>query len=144
LGAEAQDTAGGTPFELNANGRYVNELGMEFVLVPAGEFTMGSPQEEAGREGGEGPQREVRITRPFYIGASVVTQEQYGSVMGRDPSKHPGARRPVESVSWDDAVGFCARLSQDGRTYRLPTEAEWEYACRAGATTAYCYGDDPG
>jgi formylglycine-generating enzyme required for sulfatase activity len=128
----------------DANGRYVNELGMEFVLVPAGTFTMGSPRREPGHEEGEGRhQHEVRITRPYFIGVCPVTGEQYAKVMGGDPSKFRGQERPVDSVSWHDAVGFCARLSKDGRTYRLPTEAEWEYACRAGGNGAYCYGDDP-
>ena len=123
---------------------YTNEVGMEFVLMPAGELLMGSPRGEPGREANERPQHEVRITKAFYIGAHEVTQEQYAAVMGRNPSKFPGARNPVERVSWHDAVEFCARLSEkDGRTYRLPTEAEWEYACRAGSTTAYSFGDDP-
>jgi len=123
---------------------YTNEVGMEFVLMPAGELLMGSPRGEPGREANERPQHEVRITRAFCIGAHEVTQEQYAAVMGRNPSKFPGARNPVERVSWHDAVQFCARLSEkDGRTYRLPTEAEWEYACRAGSTTAYSFGSDP-
>jgi formylglycine-generating enzyme required for sulfatase activity len=122
---------------------YVNELGMDFVLVRPGEFMMGSPRGEPGREVGESPQHQVRITRGFYIGAHEVTQEQYAKVMGKNPSKRLGARNPVERVSWDDAVEFCARLSKEGCTYRLPTEAEWEYACRSGSTAAYCSGDDP-
>jgi formylglycine-generating enzyme required for sulfatase activity len=133
----------GGPLESKPVTYYVNELGMEFVLVPPGEFAMGSPRGEGGREVVEGPQHEVRYTRGFYMGACEVTQEQYARVMGKNPSKHVAARHPVESVSWDDAVDFCARLSKEGCTYRLPTEAEWEYACRAGGTTAYCYGDDP-
>ncbi len=135
--------AGGEP-EAREITYYTNELGMEFVLVQPGEFMMGSARAEAGHEVGEGPQHQVRITRGFYMGAHEVTQEQYAKVMGKNPSKFSGAENPVEQVSWHDAVEFCARLSKEGRTYRLPTEAEWEYACRAGSTTAYCYGDDPG
>jgi len=123
---------------------YVNELGMDFVLIRPGEFMMGSARGEPGREPGEGPQHQVRITKGFFIGAHEVTQEEYARVMGKSPSKHPGAQNPVERVSWTDAVEFCARLSKEGCTYRLPTEAEWEYACRAGSTTAYCCGDDVG
>ncbi len=123
---------------------YTNELGMDFVLTRPGEFTMGSSRREPGREGDEGPRHQVRITRGFYMGAHEVTQEQYAEVMERNPSKFSGAQNPVDQVSWNDAVEFCARLSRkEGRTYRLPTEAEWEYTCRAGSTTAYCYGDDP-
>ena len=124
---------------------YTNELGMEFVLVRPGEFMMGSTRREPGREGDEGPRHQVRITKGFTMGAHEVTQEQYAEVMGRNPSKFSGAQNPVEQVSWNDAVEFCTRLSRkEGRTYRLPTEAEWEYAGRAGSTTAYCYGNDPG
>ncbi len=123
---------------------YKNSVGMELVLVPDGEFLMGSPRREPGRDGSERPQHEVRITKAFYIGAHEVTQEQYAAVMGKNPSKFPGARNPVERVSWHDAVEFCARLSEkDGQTYRLPTEAEWEYACRGGSTTAYSFGSAP-
>ncbi|MCK4375639.1 MAG: formylglycine-generating enzyme family protein [Candidatus Brocadiae bacterium] len=124
---------------------YTNELGMAFALLPPGEFIQGSAGEELGHEASEGPQRRVRITRGFYMGVHEVTQEQYAEVMRKNPSKFRSAKNPVERVSWNDAVEFCSRLSEEeGRTYRLPTEAEWEYACRSGSTTAYCYGDDPG
>jgi len=139
----AQVPPGGEP-EAREVTYYTNELGMEFVLVQPGEFTMGSARGESGREAEEGPQHQVRITRASYIGAHEVTQEQYAKVMGKNPSKFPSPRNPVERVSWLDAVEFCARLSDDDHIYRLPTEAEWEYACRAGSTTAYCYGDDAG
>ena len=124
---------------------YTNELGMAFVLLPPGELFQGRPSGDLGRETGEGPQRQVRITRAFQIGVHQVTQEQYAEVMGENPSRFGGAQNPVERVPWNDAVEFCSRLpKEDGRTYSLPTEAQWEYACRAGSTTAYCYGDDPG
>jgi len=99
---------------------------------------------------GEGPQHRVRITRAFYLGLCEVTQGQYAQVVGTNPShfKDSGRDAPVEQVSWEDAVAFCRRLSElqpdkvfPGE-YRLPTEAEWEYACRAGTTTAYSSGDD--
>ncbi|NLW50798.1 MAG: formylglycine-generating enzyme family protein [Candidatus Brocadiaceae bacterium] len=123
---------------------YRNSIGMELAAVPAGAFAMGSPRGEPARDGSERPQHEVRITRPFLIGAFEVTQEQYEAVMGGNPSQFPGARRPVDSVSWHDAVEFCRRLSEaEDCTYRLPTEAEWEYACRAGSTESYSFGADP-
>lgn len=96
----------------------------------------------------EGPIREVRITKPFYVGVYEVTNAQWKVVMGEVPNNSQNDQRPVEQVSWDDAVAFCRKLSElsaetrAGRVYRLPTEAEWEYACRAGSTTAYSFGDN--
>jgi formylglycine-generating enzyme required for sulfatase activity len=124
--------------------------GMVFVLVPAGEFVMGSPASEAGREPQE-VQHEVVISRPFYLGKFEVTQARWRAVMGSNPSVHQGQRfgdtgtLPVEHVSWGDCREFLSRLNQrvPGGGFRLPTEAEWEYACRAGTTTAYSFGDDP-
>jgi formylglycine-generating enzyme required for sulfatase activity len=122
---------------------FVNTLGMEMVRIPAGSFLMGSPETEQGRYSGEGPQHEVTITNPFYMSACEVTESQYGQVMGTNPSEFQGASRPVDSVSWSEAVAFCEALSRrEGREYRLPTEAEWEYACRAGSGAAYCFGND--
>jgi len=116
----------------------INSIGMEFKLIPAGTFIMG-----------EGDQaHEVTLTKPFKIGVHEVTQAQYEQVMGVNPSHFKGANNPVEKVSWDDAVEFCRKLSElpaekeAGNVYRLPTEAEWEYACRAGTTTKYSFGDD--
>jgi uncharacterized protein (TIGR02996 family) len=131
--------------------RLTNSLGMELVLIPAGELLMGSPAEEDGRHKCEGPQHHVTLTRPFYLGAYLVTQAQYEQVMGDTPSQFEdgGPWRPVDRVNWSDAVDFCARLSAlpeekaAGRTYRLATEAEWEHACRAGAQTPFHFGDDP-
>ncbi len=146
---------------------FTNNIGMKFKLIPAGEFMMGSsesPEDLAKTSHSltpeyfrcERPRHTVRITRAFFIGVTEVTQEQYEEIMGVNPSwfSHTGkgadkvkrmdtSKFPVETVSWDDAVGFCRRISeQEHRTYRLPTEAEWEYACRAGTTTKWCCGDD--
>jgi formylglycine-generating enzyme required for sulfatase activity len=126
-----------------------NSLGMEFVRIPAGQFLMGSPPEEKGRQMDEGPQHEVEITQPFAMSVYEVTEEQFARLMGglpaldKEPGKQASRELPVHNVSWDEAVEFCRRLSElpaekaAGRTYRLPTEAEWEYACRAGTTTPY-------
>ena len=102
---------------------------------------MGSPNTEVGRSDDQGPQRTVNIS-PFFMGKYEVTQEQYQAVMGNNPAYFKGAKRPVEEVSWNDAVKFCQKLSEKtGKTYRLPSEAEWEYACRAGTTTPFYFGD---
>ncbi len=120
---------------------FTNSIGMEFVLCPAGTFLMGSPLEEVGRTEFETP-HEVTLSTPFYMGLSEVMQSHYEEVMGTNPSKFPGKRTPVQNVSWADAVAFCEKLSErEGRTYRLPTEAEWEYACRAGTTTPFSFGE---
>ena len=104
-----------------------------------------------GRVPDESPKHRVKITRPFYLGLCEVTQEQYLRLMGNNPSKFKGdPNRPVEQVDWLEAVEFCRKLSElprrkrTGAVYRLPTEAEWEYACRAGTTTRYSFGDDDG
>jgi formylglycine-generating enzyme required for sulfatase activity len=116
-----------------------NSVGMKFRLIPGGQFMMGC--EERGGAG-EGPVHRVTIGEPFYLGVHEVTQAQYEEVMGSNPSGFRGPNRPVECVSWHDAQEFCRRLSvREGAEYRLPTEAEWEYACRAGSTTDYCFGD---
>jgi formylglycine-generating enzyme required for sulfatase activity len=129
-----------------------NSIGMKLVLIPAGEFLMGSPDRDGESRTNEKPQHRVRITRPFYLGVYQVTQADYKKVLGNNPSYFQtgtdARNRPVECVSWSDAVEFCKRLSElpdeqlAGRVYRLPTEAEWEYGCRAGSTTRYCFGDD--
>lgn len=125
----------------------------EWAYMPPGTFTMGSPESESDRDGDEGPQTEVTLTAGFWMGRYEVTQRQYLAVMGTNPSYFTGdLDRPVEIVSWDDAINYCAaRTAQeratgrlpDGWEYRLPTEAQWEYACRAGTTTQFSYGDDP-
>ncbi len=132
-----------------------NSIGMEFVLIPPGTFEMGSPPEERGRHECEGPQRSVTITRPFYLSNYPVTQAQYERIIGRNPAHFNkahggGPDHPVEQVSWEDAVTFCEKLTElnaeaeHSRIYRLPTEAEWEYACRAGTTTPYYFGQSVG
>src|SRR5262249_16814890 len=127
----------------------VNAAGMKLVLIPGGSFRMGSPGAEVGRSADEGPPRAVVISGSFYLGAFPVTQGQYQQVMGDNPSHFRRVAGldprtlPVENVSWDDAVAFCHALSElpeerrKGRVYRLPTEAEWEYACRAGTEAAF-------
>ena len=114
------------------------------VLVPAGNFLMGSPESEKNRSDDEGPQHQVTFSKPFYIGRFEVTQAQWQSVMENNPSKFNGdGNLPVESVEWEDIHKFCEKLqSKLGRIVRLPSEAEWEYACRAGTTTRLFYGDD--
>jgi len=109
---------------------------MEFVYIHPGEFMMGSPDTEPERAQSEGPLHRVRITKPFYMGKYEVTQAQYARIAGGARCYFKGANLPAEQVTWYDAAAFCKRLSeQSGRTARLPTEAEWEYACRAGTTT---------
>ena len=112
------------------------------VGLPAGQFLMGSPDSDRDAESWEKPQHQVKINS-FAIGKYPVTQAQYQAVMGTNPSYFKNnPQNPVENVSWDDAQAFCQKLSQiTGKTYRLPTEAEWEYACRAGTTTDYYFGD---
>jgi formylglycine-generating enzyme required for sulfatase activity len=120
-------------------------VGLEMALIPAGKFQMGSPDSEVSRISDE-LQHEVTISRDFYIGRTEVTQAQWVSVMGKNPSFFKGDQLPVERVNWNDAVEFCNRLSEmpeekkAGRKYRLPTESEWEYACRAGTTTPFHFG----
>lgn len=116
-----------------------NSIKLEMVYLPGGKFMMGSPEGEGTDY--EKPQHEV-IVSSFYMGKYPITQAQYHQVMGKNPSRFQGDERPVEEVSWDDAVEFCQRLSrQTGTEYRLPREAEWEYACRAVTTTPYHFGE---
>ncbi|NJM63699.1 MAG: SUMF1/EgtB/PvdO family nonheme iron enzyme [Oscillatoriales cyanobacterium RU_3_3] len=118
---------------------------LDMVAIPDGSFVMGSPSTEAGRSNSEGPQRTVNIS-PFFMGKFPITQAQYQAVMGNNPSHFQdffnSKHLPVDRVSWNDAVEFCEKLSQKiGKTYRLPSEAEWEYACRAGTTTPFYFGE---
>jgi formylglycine-generating enzyme required for sulfatase activity len=125
------------------------EIGLEMVAIPSGKFTMGSPESEQDRYPDESPQHEVTV-QPFFIGKYPITQAQWRVIANKpqierelnpDPSDFKGDNRPVEQVSWEEAVEFCQRLSREtGRDYRLPTEAEWEYACRAGTTTPFYFG----
>jgi len=117
---------------------------MKFVLIPAGTFMMGSPSDEPGRRPDQ-QQHKVTISKPFYLQTTEVTQGQWREIMGTNPSrfKDCGNDCPVDQVSWNDAQKFIGKLNQMEGTdkYRLPTEAEWEYACRAGSTTAFANGD---
>ncbi len=122
---------------------FTNSVGMEFVLIPAGTFVMGSPVDELNRDESE-IQHKMTISKPFYIQTAEVTLKQWRTVMGK---KFLSLRRgpdtmPVTKVSWYDSIEFIKRLNQRNQgTYRLPTEAEWEYAARAGSTTAYSWGN---
>ncbi|MBC1221800.1 SUMF1/EgtB/PvdO family nonheme iron enzyme [Nostoc sp. UCD121] len=118
-----------------------NGITLEMVQIPGGTFTMGSPEREAQRQDNESPLHQVTVPK-FFMGKYAVTQAQYQAIMGSNPSNFKGEKRPVEQVIWDEAVEFCEKLSQKiGKTYRLPSEAEWEYACRAGTTTPFYFGE---
>ncbi len=118
-----------------------NGVFLEMVEIPGGSFLMGSPESELERYDNESPQHKVNI-QPFFMGKFQVTQEQYQAIMGENPSHFKGNKKPVECVSWDNAVEFCGKISKrTGKTYRLPSEAEWEYACRAGTTTPFHFGE---
>lgn len=114
---------------------------MELIYVAPGTFTMGSPSSEAGRFDDE-TQHQVTLTKGFWFGKYEVTQRQWRSVMGNNPSRFKGDDRPVETISWDDCQKFIQKVNARLKCgARLPTEAEWEYACRAGTTTAYSWGN---
>jgi formylglycine-generating enzyme required for sulfatase activity len=123
-----------------------NSIGMRFRLIPPGTALLGSPPQEAGR-GDRELQHVFVAPLPFYLGTVEVTQAEWGRVMPTDPSHYQGARRPVEEVTWYDCQEFLSALCRlegvAAGTYRLPSESEWEYACRAGTSTAYCCGNDP-
>ena len=135
---------------------FTNSIGMEFVLIRAGKFLMGTPREQLDAIAGDDkdyrnrienqtPQHQVEISRLFYMGKYPVTQAQWQVVMETNPSDIIGANRPLENVSWKDIFAFIEKLNEregDSRHYRLPTEAEWEYACRATSNTLYYFGDD--
>jgi formylglycine-generating enzyme required for sulfatase activity len=146
------------PTRRSAPKQFTNGIGMKFVLIPAGPFLMGSPPDEAGRSPDEGPQHEVTITRSFYLGIYPVTQKEYHVLIGSNRShftRGGGGKEtvkdldcqllPVEKVSYGDAVKFCRKLGERpeekrrGHVYRLPTEAEWEYACRGGGSLTPFY-----
>src|SRR5262249_34050752 len=107
--------------------------------ITPGRFHMGSPPEESGRLDNEGPVHEVTISRGFWLAETLCTQDQWTAVVGKNPSKDKGAPHPVESVDWHACIDFCERLRKHipSLHFRLPTEAEWEYACRAGTQTAF-------
>lgn len=131
----------------SANTTIKNSSGMELVLIPKGEFMMGTKDGEIGPNfDNHRPRHKVKINQDFYLGKYEVTQAQWKTLMGKNPSLYDlcGDTCPVDSVSWNDAKKFIEKLNQknDGFKYRLPTEAEWEYAARAGTETAYYWGDD--
>jgi formylglycine-generating enzyme required for sulfatase activity len=136
----------GAPAAQGADKTYTNSIGMEFVLIPAGSFTMGADKNLEDADKLETPQHKVTISKPFYLGKYEVTQAQWTAVMENNPSQFKGGSNPVEQVSWHEVQEFIRRLNQkEGhKRYRLPTEAEWEYAARAGTTSAYSFGNDAG
>ena len=114
---------------------------LEMVYIPGGSFLMGSPKNEAERKSDEGPQHKVNL-QPFLMSRYPITQDQYQAIMGHNPSYFKGGNRPVEQVSWHDATKFCQKLSsKTGKIYTLPSESQWEYACRAGTTTPFYFGE---
>jgi len=118
-----------------------NGVKLQMVQIPGGTFLMGSPESEKDRKSNESPQHEVTVAG-FFMGRYAVTQAQYQAIIGSNPSNFKGENRPVEQVIWDDAVKFCQALSEKTKKgYRLPSEAEWEYACRAGTTTPFYFGE---
>jgi formylglycine-generating enzyme required for sulfatase activity len=149
IGLLALVVTGNPPFSVRAaNKTYTNSIGVEFVLIPAGSFftrEKGSKNvfDETERTA-VAPTRKVTISKPFYLGKYEATQEQWYAVMGNNPAQFPGRGNPVERVSWDDTQAFINRLNQkEGhKRYRLPTEAEWEHAARAGTTTECFFGND--
>jgi formylglycine-generating enzyme required for sulfatase activity len=119
---------------------WTNSVGMKFAWVPAGTYWMGSPAREQGRQKNE-TQHRVTLTKGFFLAVHAVTQSCWRAVMGNNPSHHQGDDLPVERVSREDCQEFLGKLSEsDGHAYRLPTEAEWEYSCRAGTTTPFYFG----
>jgi formylglycine-generating enzyme required for sulfatase activity len=118
-----------------------NSVSLEMIAIPGGTFTMGSPTNEPERTSDESPQHSVTVPA-FYLGKYPITQAQWQAIMGSNPSRFQGANRPVESIFWNEAIEFCQKLSQaTDRAYRLPSEAEWEYGCRAGTTTPFYFGE---
>jgi len=131
--------------------KFSNKFDREMVIIPPGTFLMGSPSNEQDRSSAEGPQTKVIISKSFGLCKTEVTQSQWKAVMGNNPSHFKGYNLPVEQVSWNDAAAFCEKLNElkrdtlpAGYRYTLPTEAQWEYACRAGTTTRFSYGNDTG
>lgn len=141
---DSQPIPGGTqPGEV----REFTKLNIKFCWCPPGTFTMGSPDTSPGHLMNE-RQFEVTLSKGFWMQQTELTQQQYEELMGTNPSFYNGPPNPVDSPTWNEATEFCRRLSElppekkAGNVFRLPTEAEWEYACRAGSTSAFCFGDD--
>jgi sulfatase modifying factor 1 len=120
---------------------WTNSIGMKFAWIPAGTFLMGSPEDEEERVNDE-TQHKITLSKGFFLAIHPVTQASWQEIMGNNPSGYKYNEHPVEQVSWDDSQEFLRKLSdQDGHSYRLPTEAEWEYACRGGTTTPFYFGE---
>ncbi|MGB3513046.1 MAG: SUMF1/EgtB/PvdO family nonheme iron enzyme, partial [Microcoleaceae cyanobacterium] len=118
-----------------------NGIKLEMVYIPGGSFLMGSPENEDQRSSDESPQHQVTL-QPFYMSKYPITQNQYQAIMGNNPSNFKGGSRPIENVTWHNAVEFCQKLSEKtGKIYTLPSESQWEYACRAGTTTPFYFGE---
>ncbi|MGB3514199.1 MAG: formylglycine-generating enzyme family protein [Microcoleaceae cyanobacterium] len=118
-----------------------NGIKLEMVDIPGGNLFMGSPENEAQRESYESPRHQVTLP-PFYMSKYPITQNQYQAIMGNNPSNFKGGSRPVEKVTWHNATEFCQKLCQkNGKTYRLPSESQWEYSCRASTTTPFYFGE---
>jgi formylglycine-generating enzyme required for sulfatase activity len=135
-----------TNLNINPQSSFTEDLGkgvkLEMIAIPGGTFLMGSPDNEVERDSDESPQHQVTVPS-FFMGKYQLTQAQYQAILGLNPAHFKGKNRPVECVSWDDALAFCQKLTQKtGKNYRLPSEAEWEYACRAGTKTAFSFGDN--
>lgn len=164
LGVLQMPSPNSSRVESSTAGRRAGQLDFvaptNLVFIAPGTFRMGSPTNEVDRQDNEGPQISVTISQGFWIGKYPVTQAEYLAVTGQDPSYFtprkgyaPDLSRPVEQVSWFDATNYCYHLTQQeraagrigtNRVFRLPKEAEWEYACRAGTSTRFSYGEDPG
>ena len=136
------EKAGAMPVEPEHGDTFTSSLGMTFVYIAPGSFMMGSPSSESGRNNDE-TQHKVTLPRGYWMQTTEVTQAQWKAVMGNNPSHWKGDDLPVEKVSWDDAQEFIRKLNQqeDEITYSLPTEAQWEYAARAGSSSRFCFGD---
>ncbi|NEN89680.1 MAG: formylglycine-generating enzyme family protein [Okeania sp. SIO3H1] len=118
-----------------------NGTKLEMVYIPGGSFLMGSPENEAERDSDESPQHSVTL-QPFYMSKYPITQNQYQTIMGENPSHFKGGNRPVETVNWYNATEFCQKLSEKtDKIYTLPSESQWEYACRAGTITPFYFGE---
>jgi formylglycine-generating enzyme required for sulfatase activity len=137
--AQSEEKESTTEKSSDKDGAITDSIGMKLKLIEPGKFMMGSKKGESN----ERPVHWVKISNPFYIGVHEVTQAQYEEVMGKNPSHVKGPSIPVDSVTWAEAMSFCKKLSEkEGVRYRLPTEAEWEYACRAETETEYYWGDE--